>query len=588
MNIKNFSPSILISLACFSLISFGEQGQHIESAIQGEARTTGSISLPCRSAIDKLKAAGYVIPACPRSGAGMTDASNVLTAQFPASAIFIKPYQPGQYLDALDMIRAAKTAKLPIVINVMGSFQTKFKEAIAREMPEILLSEEGKVVQLGSGLPRTAVNLVSDPGTSSTFLHDFGKQLVDVSGGWKFFSTQHSGNAKSESGTTPFGEFLKQTCGVSVIAPPPGSKDATSSKAGYGGNFLPLAPNHVLTGGRKVGEKYTAVDVNHKAHLDKLSEFGIGHSIVDTSFLKVGHVDEIIAPIPVKRSPPCDVGYVVANTELGWEQVVGEGRATEEKTGSLPSFDLIPLAYAGRSVIGKRPHSPVNCKHLTLHTLEKASLFEAGFISEESLHQAIFFDTAFIREIATLESEGRYQEDKINFPIYRSLMSSKPPKYRELFQQIADRYCVGFSGIDKKTFEHYGAADERLRKLQVLNTKTIPALMGENIKRLKETIAQKNGCQDPTIIRVPVLFENFEGKAVSVLPNSVNLVSVGINNDKGQLLVPKTTSSNMDTKIRAALEKHGVQPHFSSSTSCHLLDGDHSCSTSVFRLCSQE
>lgn len=537
----------------------------------------------CSAAVAELKKAGYVIPSCPKA-LSKEDSSSILTADFPASAIFVKPHQPGQFLDVLDMIRAVRAAKLPVVINVM-SFSGNLKELISREIPDIRLTEAGRVVQSGVGKAPTTVNLVSDPGTQSTFLHDFGKQLVTPSSGdWQFFTTLHDGN-RAKSDCTPFGDFLKAQCGISLVIPPPNSKLLKPTSQGYGGNYLPISPKHVLTGGTKVGTKYET-DTNQEAHLKNLNRLAIGHTTIDTSFLKVGHVDEVFAAVPVNRPPPCNIGYVMADAEMGWHKIRGTPLPKDRTSFHFPSLRLISEAHADIRIIGKRTSSPINCKHLKLDILQHASLLEAKLISEEQFNQLVFYDAGFIKAIEMItEGSGMFDEDKKTYPMYQKLLANKPPKYKEFFQQIVDEHCVGFSGIDRHTIERPGEPPTYLAPLKILNTKTIPSIMESNLKILMRTVVEKTGCSDPTIIRLPVIFESIDGKAESILPNSVNLVSLGVSEKGGHLLIPKSTSVIVDKMISDVFTTHGIESHFASSTSCHLLQGDHSCSTNVFRLC---
>src|SRR5690606_9969445 len=90
------------------------QAEH-EAPIRATQRATaGPRPLKCATDVAQLKEAGFVIPVCPE-----TEGAAFLTADFPASAIFVKAHNPGQYLDVLDMIRALSTAKMPLAINVM-------------------------------------------------------------------------------------------------------------------------------------------------------------------------------------------------------------------------------------------------------------------------------------------------------------------------------------------------------------------------------------------------------------------------------------------------------------------------------------
>jgi len=571
---------------CSGLSLFAANNHKASYSVRGGAAPK---PLQCGSSIEKIKAAGFVIPNCPDGSS--SNSPSLLTAQYPASAIFVRVHSPGQALGVRSMIQALKEAKAPVVVNVMGAYEASLAEDLKKE--GLLLSNNGKAVQDGRRFSGTMVNLVNGPALDSTFLHDFGKQLVGTAGRWQFFSTRHEGNPEDDAGMTPFGRFLKEKCGISVLSPPP-KKEAKSPDQGYGGNFLPIGPKHVITGGKRLGESYQ-IDPNHASHLQKLSDLGISHTIIDTSFLRAGHVDEIFALVKINRSPPCSLGIVLADSKLGWEHVTGKKAkgadkkpSQKEKRGSF--FELgIATAHAAQLVMhGARPESPVQCKFLNLGFLDALRRYEAGLLSKERLYERFFYDRGFvvsINMVGAKEQMLQYEGDEKTFPIYRNLLNADPPKYLEFFQRIADQYCIGFSGLDKTEFKRNGKFDPRLEKLKKLNTETIPRIMAKNEARILKAM-KSTGCKDPTVIRIPVLFEETRRGIESLLPNSVNLVPISVHSKTGaQLLVPGSTSVEIDKRITKILEEHGIQPHFSSSESCHILGGNHGCSTGVFRVC---
>lgn len=555
--------------------------------------------LLCEAALEDLKAKGYIIPPCPESGTAL------LTPEFPATAVFIKLYGPGPSNSIKELVEAVQEANSQTVIQVMvaansWNIGSKLEEKIRKELPKARIQTEDKPGTFSPEQTGPIVQILTDRGTGSSFFHDFGKQLIDAKGKSAFFSTPHPGNSSRDT-LPPFEAFLKEHCGMEIVLTPtvnaPKKPSSTKGTQSFGGNYLPLSAKRILTGGKQ-GNAKIEIAPEHEVYLKKLEKEGIQHTLLDTGFLNVGHVDEILAPVPVKRPPPCDKGVILADSKMAWEywNPKTSDSQKEKKEGSW--FDLLSPrpAYAGITILGPRPESPVSCEHLTLSTLDTLQRHKMGLLTDGELDKALF-DTNFnfAKNIEMLGGDGLFEEDKKTYPVYHTFLRDPKnpkaiPKYLELFQLLAEKYCVGFSGLAKTHLADPASQGvtfkQKIDKLKKLNLETIPKIMEENEKKIKEALIKDTGCTDPTIIKVPVLFQEQEKDGVvSVLPNSVNLISLGRTENGAELILPKSTSNALDKQIQEKLKSHGIQSRFSDTVFSQTMGGNLSCNTSILRAC---
>ncbi|MCB0378369.1 MAG: hypothetical protein KDD33_07745 [Bdellovibrionales bacterium] len=295
-------------------------------------------------------------------------------------------------------------------------------------------------------------------------------------------------------------------------------------------------------------------DAEYKEMTDNACE-GADVITPPTSFMEVGHTDEIMKVIPTGGQPPCNYKILVADTNLGEKLISDSGNSPmfNDRNGAAQLFNGIHMLDLCKAWQRDQFDQDKKGSGTKSHTY----LFEQLFIAKA--YAGISVDTGDSSD----KSSGK---DSPNAGVFT----------------FDESKCSSMTGSDFAT--HY-------RKLYgPLNDE-----IGKEMDRFAEELRKKvgNQCGDP-IVRVPMIFGSrhgpFDGNtsaekikgahALSLFPNLTNGVSIN-----GRTVFPKQFNKPFDDYMSGLASKLGIQTGSINTVQQHNNQGNLHCSTNLVRYC---
>ena len=282
---------------------------------------------------------------------------------------------------------------------------------------------------------------------------------------------------------------LARNCDIPYYIPPDmvHPYNAESDDLNSGGNLEVLPGGTFLSGVRKYPEGGDIrIERTRFQDIQKRSLRQSGNRVleIDTSFLQVGHVDEIFNFVKTDRPAPCDFAVMMASPEKAFELLEEAASGKGSIVSQLhPVSFFISLAYAGLRV-----NSSIPCAQYTERKLE-------------------------LRSISHPVSENEMAEMKIDKCIDGMTVQSfvRSRTYSIIKRQNMDAWRNHY------TVWEYQPEEEEWKEVSMQIQGANHAL-GENRALITEELKQTTGCKDPPIIEIPVFFRN----GLSYTPNLVN------------------------------------------------------------------
>jgi len=265
---------------------------------------------------------------------------------------------------------------------------------------------------------------------------------------------------------------------------------------------------------------------------------------INVSFLRVGHVDEIINVVQTNRPAPCNFAVLLASPEKAFELMEAQARDSRDQsapessrgTGYLNNFRslFINEAHAGAKALASSPANPLdrNCQDVSYHAL------------------AI---------------EGQRQR-----------ISSQRVEQIYNFNCMDDQHITSF--VDS----------EEYALLKMLNLEGFPpeiasisSVMERNRELLMAELTETTGCQEVPVVDVPVFFQG----GLSYAPDLVNGVVHTNANNTSSIIMPRTYFRAFDEYIEQELSELGVGATFVHGMEYHNLHGQVHCGTNTARIC---
>lgn len=333
---------------------------------------------------------------------------------------------------------------------------------------------------------------------------------------------------------------LAKKCDIPYYIPPdmvdPTNKDLNSLNSGGNLEILPGGTFYTgiiktdgfdrnLPGGEKVPFRTKFQEIQKKS----LETSGNKVLELDTSFLSVGHVDEIINIVKTNKPSPCDYAVLLASPKKAFDLMEESANKITKKSTFIRLQDFIfPVAHA-------------QLVPLVLPTENKCTR----------------------NSYYNLSDRGRNQ-----------IMNSKE------VDTIYNDYC-----IDGEPIESYVTSNEFqiLKRENLLQSEpaNIAKIMEENKKALIEELKSSTQCESPQVIEIPVFFRN----GLSYTPDLVNGVVETPPGSPSNVYLPRTYFKPFDDYVRGELSKFGVDTNFVHDMGYHLQQGEVHCGTNTARIC---
>tara|TARA_Y100000782_G_scaffold97334_1_gene110275 strand:- start:471282 stop:472979 length:1698 start_codon:yes stop_codon:yes gene_type:complete len=347
---------------------------------------------------------------------------------------------------------------------------------------------------------------------------------------------------------------IAKSCNVPYLIPPdmvdPNNADYNSLNSGGNLETMPggtMYRGTIQTDGFPKYNTNGSLEVPFESQAQKVQRESLeanGNKLLDldTSFLSVGHVDEIINFVQTNQPAPCNFALLLASPRKAFELMestanqINLEKENEGDAGFIQDIQnlLIPKAHAGAMKLfggdDDTPSEDIDC--------------------EEVSYNELLYDGAF-EEI----SEGKTNE-------------------------VYERNC-----IDDQSVTTFVDSDEYqiLKRENLEGPPSIEDVMNRNKDALLRELAQTSGCSAPPVVEVPVFFRG----GVAYAPDLVNGVVHTNQNNTSTIIMPRTYFRPFDQYMEDELTKLGVGATFVHGLGYHLLNGQVHCGTNTARICKQ-
>jgi hypothetical protein len=338
---------------------------------------------------------------------------------------------------------------------------------------------------------------------------------------------------------------LAKKCDIPYYIPPdmvdPNNQERSSLNSG--GNLEVLPGGTFYTGIIKT-PGYNLNNPNKKPipfrtqfqEIQKKSLEDAGNKILelDTSFLAVGHVDEIFNIVKTNKPAPCNFAVLMASPNKAFElmdQTAEKMNQDQSESSYLKTLNelFISSAYAG--IIIQEPSEKNRC---------------GGKNSYQGL-----------------EVRGQ-----------KKLLSQKEA------EEVYELNCM-----DGKQIENFVKSDQyqilKRENLEQESPPSISRIMQQNKSALVAELKASTSCQDPVVIEIPVFFRN----GLSYTPDLVNGVVESPPNSPSKVYLPKTYFKTFDDYVEQTLAKQGVETNFVHDLGYHMNHGEVHCGSNTARVC---
>lgn len=347
---------------------------------------------------------------------------------------------------------------------------------------------------------------------------------------------------------------IAKSCNVPYLIPPdmvdPNNADYNSLNSGGNLETMPggtMYRGTIQTDGFPKYNTNGSLEVPFESQAQKVQRESLeanGNKLLDldTSFLSVGHVDEIINFVQTNQPAPCNFALLLASPRKAFELMestanqINLEKENEGDAGFIQDIQnlLIPKAHAGAMKLfggdDDTPSEDIDC--------------------EEVSYRELLYDGAF----------EKISEEKTN--------------------EVYERNC-----IDDQSVTTFVDSDEYqiLKRENLEGPPSIEDVMNRNKDALLRELAQTSGCSAPPVVEVPVFFRG----GVAYAPDLVNGVVHTNQNNTSTIIMPRTYFRPFDQYMEDELTKLGVGATFVHGLGYHLLSGQVHCGTNTARICKQ-
>ncbi|MCF8059891.1 MAG: protein-arginine deiminase domain-containing protein [Bacteriovoracaceae bacterium] len=503
----------------------------------------------CIASTESYQNSGIEVPECPNTDDGIKG----LDHSFPSGALF-GLYSGNNSAFLTDLITNYFSD------NPIG----KFNVVLPRDLIYSLKQDQALINLLNN--PRiNIIDVETTPNVDRWMQDSF--EFLTLDGKPALYQLEHQREYGSNYEERLACQIAK-SCDIPYFIPPdmvdPLNKDFNSINSG--GNLETLPGGTIYRGVLKTsGYRFNQASPDRTypivspAQIKQRTAFeAAGNRVLDldTSFLEVGHVDEIINIVKTNRPAPCDFAVMLASPEKAFELMEGEvGSESAPRTSPRPV---------------SRPRNNQGSV--------KPTLFENIFLSK-AYAGAMALNPIPREELSPADSrcaEVSYRSLKMEYAD-RAINQSE-------INDIYSRNC-----IDNRSVETFVNSDEYqiLKRINLEEgpegASSISQIMENNKRELLAELAQTSGCSNPPVIDVPVFFR----KGLSYAPDLVNGVVHPNNSGTSTIIMPRTYFKPFDDYVENELAALGVRGTFAHDMGYHLLWGQVHCGTNTARICRQ-
>ena len=344
---------------------------------------------------------------------------------------------------------------------------------------------------------------------------------------------------------------LARNCDIPYYIPPdmvdPYNSDYDSLNSG--GNLEVLPDGTFLSGVKKYrypdGEEII-VERTHFQEIQRKSLEKSGNRVleIDTSFLRVGHVDEMVNFVKTDKPAPCDFAVMMASPKKAFELLEKAARDKESIVNWVnPWSFFVGSAYASLAIVPSIP-----CYQYAERKLELRSINHP--VSENEM--------------------AEMKKDKcIDGMTVQSFVRSR------MYSIIKNRNMDAWNNSTKWQEEDGEWKEVAIRKPSANH------ILGENRDLIIEELKKSTRCENPSVVEIPVFFRN----RLSFTPNLVNGVVQTPPGGASSVILPRSYFEPFDDYVKEELSKYGVNTTFVHDLGYHLNQGEVHCGTNSARIC---
>jgi hypothetical protein len=396
-------------------------------------------------------------------------------------------------------------------------------------------------------------SIVHAPGSPYPWQQDYMQSYVDPHTG-KLIMSQITGYGRNQDGYNQFMSVAKD-CGIRSGTPLSSERHRNGAA---GGNIETLPGGICMLGdGDFEANEYEAY-ANKVCGKDRIK--------VPTSWLSVGHTDEIIKVVRNnRRQPPCDFSISVASPKKALELLQKDPNGsflnfgTSDKNPETDPYTQRTTKGGGLSVMCRARLKLLNSKNPgeSKKTNGQAKLF--------NLEHLLIYRAQAGSTVTGFPSNLDTSPDTM------------PPR-----PEIEDYQDCGH--INNATAHWVFTQDENLKKFNDLVQKEMDKLKQEMATKLKEKFPS---CS-PDFIDLPDLFSAGEvpgnelphKMGLSVLPNPTNAISI---NDT--IISPEPSNATFKKYMDDEYHKRGLKTDYVDTFDLHLSEGNLHCGTNTMHMC---
>lgn len=400
-----------------------------------------------------------------------------------------------------------------------GSFATQLFESQPNKPPVLVISgtqascdAAKKIVSKNAPADKRELwlkNIECNTKSSWNWQQDFVQSYVNSDGSMtaRFNPEYRSRNRKSYAGLP---EAL-QSCGFEA------NEEGRGSTNEYmGGNIEGMPPDTCVLG-----------DNVPEADRSFLCNGAQNIMIAPTSFMRVGHVDEIMKTVHTGGPPPCNFKILVGSVDLARELMAGSDEPNFIPSPNATTDEFCRAGQAGENIPIPSPR-PRGGKTTTMNMFWK-SLFQKSHAGAIPLGE-----------------------------------SNKKEKPLPVVDCTPRQFLKGIDTI------YIGSRND-----------DIAGKLNDFAKDVEKNMASKYSQCGSVVERVPMLFEGRSStSALSVFPNPTNGVSIN-----GNLIFSDPNNKIFDQYLSKLSDKIGVKKRTVDTNFAHKNQGNLHCSTNLFRYC---
>jgi hypothetical protein len=252
---------------------------------------------------------------------------------------------------------------------------------------------------------------------------------------------------------------------------------------------------------------------------------------LDVSFLRVGHVDEIVNFVQTDRPAPCNFAVMLASPEKAFEIM--------ERSAIAPS--IVDNYISDFQYDLKTNSLAIIRTYDSLEPRDKACWVNGDYIN--------------------LANEGAHN-----------------PISQERKDELYGLNCIG-----KSTVTTFVESDQYkiLKRVNTEGENSVSRIMRNNKEIILKELQQTTGCNEFPVVDVPVFFRD----GLSFTPDLVNGVVHTNSTNTSSIIMPSTYFKPFEEYVERELNNLGVKASFVHAIDYHVKQGSVHCGTNTARVC---